>query len=490
MEDNSPVNLTIGGMGTNEPNTIFSNSRNGIKISGCEENADIIGNTIQISQDESDGMNMYGIYAISSRNVEINSNVVDGDQLGTVERMDKRGISLDNCAGNKTKIVCNSINAVEYGLQFTFDNNPITTGDNSFYEMDRGFTLGELSVTSGMLDNPQDYGTIVIDNTPLLFTSGNNFLGSDGNGHFGDFVSSDWNGYALYGYEYSGPNIIYKSLADFNSEFCDISPYVSLVSFILDNSGKNSVSGFTPEDASDDYDDCISCSEINSLLTPIGDNSLETDLTIVEDETSFPASQQSCYEWVTKFNLFSRLSNDEIYLRSDEGLETFYENTFSENIGIFYRIDSLVDNLSDSSYSQKQRDNVLEEAFALNESIEPDGTFEVNQKDVNEIYLNTIAHHNFSLTSGEISTVTSISNQCPYEGGPAVFIARNMYHMMIGSEYFDDRGLCLITPRVGNQNSEEKGIYQLFPNPTYRFSKFYYKTIGENSTELIVSDVL
>ena len=62
--------------------------------------------------------------------------------------------------------------------------------------------------------------------------------------------------------------------------------------------------------------------------------------------------------------------------------------------------------------------------------------------------------------------------------------------MMIGNDYFDDRVLCLITPRIGTANSEEKGIYHLFPNPTQRFSKFYYKNIEENSTELTVSDVL
>jgi PKD domain/Secretion system C-terminal sorting domain len=105
-------------------------------------------------------------------------------------------------------------------------------------------------------------------------------------------------------------------------------------------------------------------------------------------------------------------------------------------------------------------------AIALNEGLIADDIFQLNKKNINNVYLQTLATGIVSLTAAQVQTVSDIANQCFAEGGSAVLDARTMYQLVESKTFLDD-SLCQITnPR--NSWPKQKEInqkFRLLPNP-------------------------
>lgn len=68
---------------------------------------------------------------------------------------------------------------------------------------------------------------------------------------------------------------------------------------------------------------------------------------------------------------------------------------------------------------------------------------ETNQKQVNEIYLSTIAKEVKDFTQEQATELLLIADQCPMVGGNAVYRARALYSLIDDEQAYDDEGLCL-----------------------------------------------
>jgi hypothetical protein len=77
-----------------------------------------------------------------------------------------------------------------------------------------------------------------------------------------------------------------------------------------------------------------------------------------------------------------------------------------------------------------------------NNAISATATYEQNQKQVNDIFLRTIArgHANFNAT--QLATLLSIADQCYICGGDGVFLARSMYALVEPARVYNDGVLC------------------------------------------------
>jgi len=80
---------------------------------------------------------------------------------------------------------------------------------------------------------------------------------------------------------------------------------------------------------------------------------------------------------------------------------------------------------------------------AANSGIATSELIEMNEKQVNEIYLATIGKDVDDFTSTQTDDLFAIANQCPMLGGNAVFKARSLYWLIDDSYDFDDQLLCL-----------------------------------------------
>lgn len=109
--------------------------------------------------------------------------------------------------------------------------------------------------------------------------------------------------------------------------------------------------------------------------------------------------------------------------------------------------------------------NALIEENAL---VSEEGLLEANRKTVNDIFLSTAAQGIFSLDESQLEAVQSIAEQCPFEGGQAVYLARALYQW---HEYrtFDDLALCeepeLRPAPLGIEPSTPAETFRFYPNP-------------------------
>lgn len=68
---------------------------------------------------------------------------------------------------------------------------------------------------------------------------------------------------------------------------------------------------------------------------------------------------------------------------------------------------------------------------------------EINEKTVNNIYFSTLALGNNDFSSTQLTQLQGLANQCPYEGGTAVFRARNLLATLDADPVeYDDEALC------------------------------------------------
>lgn len=79
--------------------------------------------------------------------------------------------------------------------------------------------------------------------------------------------------------------------------------------------------------------------------------------------------------------------------------------------------------------------------LAENERIDTRLSPETNEKEVNRIFLNTIAEGKIVLSEEEKEIAKKIAFQCPLQGGNAVFVARSIYSLVEEVSY-DDLALC------------------------------------------------
>jgi hypothetical protein len=115
---------------------------------------------------------------------------------------------------------------------------------------------------------------------------------------------------------------------------------------------------------------------------------------------------------------------------------------------------------------ERKRNQELQRLMRENERISTRLQPEINEKEVNKIYLETVAQGKMKLNNEQKATAKLIAYQCPSKGGNAVFAARSLYSL-VESVNFNDLELC-------NARSESiQGLavkrietnYKVSPNP-------------------------
>jgi hypothetical protein len=117
---------------------------------------------------------------------------------------------------------------------------------------------------------------------------------------------------------------------------------------------------------------------------------------------------------------------------------------------------------------KQARQTAIQSLLTLNAAVTTSLAPDANHKTVNGIMLNMLANKG-EFASTDLTTLTAIADQCPLEGGDAVYEARAVVAYLTGQE-FDDYQLCDSgerQQRAKRQNTTEaaKDI-AIYPNPT------------------------
>ncbi len=140
----------------------------------------------------------------------------------------------------------------------------------------------------------------------------------------------------------------------------------------------------------------------------------------------------------------------------------FYHDLFMTLLNEIY-INTFISDSILSDYNL-QKSALISDLIAQNETLPEDEAFELNEKAVNSIYLQTIASGIDTLTTAQRSILSSIACLCPVSGGlKAVYTARSLLSKYDGL-YYDDAQICLQEGISKNKQS---------PKPVFKTPSFF-----------------
>lgn len=119
-----------------------------------------------------------------------------------------------------------------------------------------------------------------------------------------------------------------------------------------------------------------------------------------------------------------------------------------------------------------------------------------NEIAVDKIFIEKVLTDSTELSPAEFDLIESISSQCPYEGGPAVYLAREIHSFFNhdvatnGSEEWDDEAICTLNGVPMRSKKPESSIrYTAYPNPSN--GTLFVKKIGKlEDTQYVSIEVL
>jgi hypothetical protein len=162
-------------------------------------------------------------------------------------------------------------------------------------------------------------------------------------------------------------------------------------------------------------------------------------------------------------------------------------------MGLFTRIDEgiakiHIENIVGQSEAKNSKIQAL---LSENNAIKTHSIKDTNQKNLNRIVLEFM--QNETLSSASISSLETLANQCPTEGGNAIYDARALVGHFTGQTYFDDRVTC-VDKTIENGNAKTLASFSpnqevsFFPNPTTGILQ--WKGLNNQNVMLRVVDML
>ncbi len=105
------------------------------------------------------------------------------------------------------------------------------------------------------------------------------------------------------------------------------------------------------------------------------------------------------------------------------------------------------------------------DAETKNNTINPQGNFEFNQKIVNSIILTSVARGRSEFTNDEILDLQMVASQCPFTGGPAVYEARSLLLLTDAELLWEDDIICTGSSARHAATNNFYSFVGIFPNP-------------------------
>jgi hypothetical protein len=151
-------------------------------------------------------------------------------------------------------------------------------------------------------------------------------------------------------------------------------------------------------------------------------------------------------------------------------------------------------NLAKLAEAESAKNRDLDRLIAENGRLEATIQVEKNTKAVNHIMLEVFKGHEAKLTEEQIRILKPIANQCPIDGGEAVYEARSLLGA-VENQYYDDARLCPNNNTIigTGSNSESQSLkttvpkaksltFNASPNPAKDVLEIVYSnTIDENT---------
>lgn len=136
------------------------------------------------------------------------------------------------------------------------------------------------------------------------------------------------------------------------------------------------------------------------------------------------------------------------------------------------------------------RVSLAENLLQINASVAANEIHEINEQDYFEVYLNTLGKDNYEASPTQLATLESIAQQCPEEGGRAVYWAIGLYGHLTGDlmEVQD----CPVESRQAGQviteDAASTSLLMITPNPSGGEARLKYRLSGSGAGYITILD--
>ena len=226
------------------------------------------------------------------------------------------------------------------------------------------------------------------------------------------------------------------------------------------------------------------CDAIPALV-PDKDNLIR----IANDSIDFGDAEAIGYMY--KQNMYLQLKEDTALANSSAYFTYARDSLDGTIIGNFKFVnDSIAKYVNDTTISDSVKILRAQAVAVLNDTLVVAKTIDENTKFVNAIYLATVARNIDTLTNGQVAQLRSVAEQCPFEGGNAVYLARDLL-VLVDTVYADYDSDCADRSRfaTGHIESFKKAIkndISIYPNPTKGLINITGKIV---KGKIILSDI-
>ncbi len=397
-----------------------------------------------------------GIRSIATQGANIYRNTITGDLAtgNTTAKVVLRGIYA--ISNNAVKVRCNTTTNVGQCLVFDgFNYGPVT--NNTMNAATDGLVL----MNNGIIG--QQGGGIIPNQYPQGLVSDNKWIGPFANSETSVDATSCATNSKLYvraGYPYEPTINLGSSICRYN---------------VLGNFTINILNGSPAS---------FDCSSAPGIMGEDGDGGDDDSRKMLMEKTAQDSITMGEYatetSWTNKHAVFEMLKQDSSIMDNSTVLQEFYSESASTNIG----------KVTDTGILLTQ--SSTDSAASVNQTINPELQIEQNYKDLDNIYISLM--NGVSSDSMQLQTLEGIANQCPQQGGLAVYRARVLLNVLYDDvRYWEDN--CASSARTGNPEQTENIVIAnesitLYPNPNDGNMTLSYNLPDEQQGQFVIYDVI
>ena len=214
------------------------------------------------------------------------------------------------------------------------------------------------------------------------------------------------------------------------------------------------------------------------------------DIKIVKGQLG-GSSYQAANQWLSQRRFYERVIEDGNPYPGNSDVSTFLSQAQSSGLSAYAYVQTGIRQLG--AMTETARATAVSNLLTMNSTLTGSASYQVNEKAVNTIFLQTVASGYPALTSTQTASLASIAAQCPLSGGEAVLRARALLDLNLETPVVYNDAVCYGQRPSGERfdvvNSSDF-ILRVYPNPASEFLTLEYNAATEeNSRNFLLFDI-
>lgn len=194
---------------------------------------------------------------------------------------------------------------------------------------------------------------------------------------------------------------------------------------------------------------------------------------------------QAANQWLSQRRFYELVIEEGNPYPGNSDVSTFLSQAQTNGLSGYANVQVGIRQLG--AMSEGSRATAAANLWTLNNALTGNASYQVNEKLVNQIFLQTIAIGNLEFSEIQISSLEGIAELCPLSDGEAVLRSRAMLQLAQGTQMdYDDISICGGGERSENNKMAGQTSIRIYPNPAKDLLSIDYEGIGDLNAQFML----